>query len=143
MIIPYIIFHGKCREALDFYQAVFDCPIKMAQTYDGYIPEDAADIPPDLDQWILHAELEICGTPVWFADEVADPVHGGDTAHGDIRLTITVPAKKEAQEIFDRFKETAHISLPPTETFYSTFHAEIFDKYGIGWDIVAEDAPHQ
>ncbi len=33
------------------------------------------------------------------------------------------------------------VTLPPTETFYSTFHAGLTDKFGIAWDIVAEEVP--
>lgn len=136
MIIPYIVFHGKCRKALEFYQKVFDCSAKMIQFYEDYVPEGLKDVPPNLAQWILHAELEICGCTVWFADETDSVCNGNN-----LKLTITVPTKKEAQEIYERFQEDVRIVLPPTETFYSTFHAEIFDKYEIGWDIVAEEAP--
>lgn len=139
MILPYIMFNGVCREALDYYQKIFGCPVKMVQTYGDYVPEGLEDIPPDLDRWILHAEMDLYGTTAWFADEAADPVHNGD----NIRLTVTVPAREDAQKIYDRFNTSGalRIVLPPTETFYSTFHAEIFDKYGIGWNIVAEEAP--
>lgn len=139
MITPYIIFHGECKEALEFYQEVFHCSVKIKQLYEDYVPEGLKDIPPDLAQWVLHAELDICGTGVWFADEAVDPINKGN----HLRLTVTVPTREEAQEIYERFIEGARIVLPPTETFYSTFHAEIFDKYGIGWSIVAEEAPMQ
>ncbi len=139
MITPYIIFHGECKEALKFYQEVFHCCVKIKQLYEDYVPEGLKDIPPDLAQWVLHAELDICGTGVWFADEAVDPINKGN----HLRLTVTVPTREEAQEIYERFIEGARIVLPPTETFYSTFHAEIFDKYGIGWNIVAEEAPMQ
>ena len=137
MITPYLIFNGDCREALAFYQEVFGCPADMVQPYGEYVPEGLTDVPPDLGEWIIHAQMEICGAPVWFADEAAYPAKQGD----NIRLTVTVPTKREAQEIFERFGEDVCVKLPPTQTFYSTFHAEIFDRYGIGWNIVAEEAP--
>lgn len=94
--------------------------------------------PSDLSNWILHAEMQIYGTKFWFADEV------GATEKGNIvRLTATVPTSIEAQKIFYRLKENAEITLPPTETFYSTFHAALTDKFGVGWNIVAEEVPNQ
>ena len=99
MITPYLIFNGDCREALAFYQEVFGCPADMVQPYGEYVPEGLTDVPPDLGEWIIHAQMEICGAPVWFADEAADPAKQGD----NIRLTVTVPTKREAQEIFERF----------------------------------------
>lgn len=136
MIMPYIAFHGQCREALDFYQKVFDSAVKMTQPYGEYVPDGLAEAPKNLAQWIIHAEMEICGTVVWFADET-EPIHSGN----QIKLTVTVPTKKDAQKIFDQFEGSSRIVLSPTETFYSAFHAELFDRYGIGWDIVAEEAP--
>lgn len=136
MIMPYIAFCGQCKEALEFYGKVFDAQVKMAQPYGDYVPDGLTDAPPDLAQWIVHAEMEICGTVVWFADET-EPISGGNK----IKLTATVPTKEDAQKIFEQFQESSRIVLPPTETFYSAFHAEIFDKYGIGWEIVAEEAP--
>lgn len=136
MIMPYIAFQGQCKEALEFYGKVFGAQVKMTQPYGDYVPDGLPDPPANLAQWIVHAEMEICGTTVWFADET-EPVSGGNK----IKLTATVPTKEDAQKIFEQFQESSRIVLPPTETFYSTFHAEIFDKYGIGWEIVAEEAP--
>lgn len=139
MINPYILFNGVCREALDLYQNVFDCPVKMVQTYGDYVPEGLKTVPPDLDRWIIHAEMDIYGATVWFADEAVDPIQRGN----NIRLSVSVPTKNVAQEIYDRFNISGapRIVLPPTETFYSAFHAALSDKYGIGWNIVAEEPP--
>lgn len=80
--------------------------------------------------------MQIYGTIFWFADEI------GISEKGNIvRVAVTVPTSTEAQKIFDRLKENAKITLPPTKTFYSTFHAELTDKFGVTWNIVAEEAP--
>ena len=58
-----------------------------------------------------------------------------------VRLTATVPTLKDAKNIFNRLKENGEITLPPTATFYSTFHAALTDKFGVDWNIVAEESP--
>lgn len=136
MVTPYITFDGDCRLALDFYKTAFNSEVKMLQTYDEYVPEGI--IPPDnLSSWILHAEMEICGTPFWFADEAAEPVTKGTM----VKLTVQVADAVEAQRIFDILSDGAYVTLPPTETFYSTFHAGLVDKFGISWNITALEAP--
>jgi uncharacterized glyoxalase superfamily protein PhnB len=30
---------------------------------------------------------------------------------------------------------------PPTETFYSAFHAATVDEFGVHWNVVAEETP--
>lgn len=139
MVTPYITFSGDCIRALEFYRTVFHAEIQMSYPYGDYVPEGIAVVPPNLKGWILHAEMQICGTVFWFADEVAEPVAKGSM----VKLTVKVETAKEAQDIFDALSVDAHITLPPTETFYSTFHAGLIDKFGVGWNIVAEEGPHQ
>lgn len=139
MVTPYITFAGNCNEALEFYQTAFNSKIQMSQLYGDYVPEGVTAPPANLKDWILHAEMIICDTAFWFADEIAEPVYKGNM----IKLTAKVPSAKEAQRIFDILSIGARITLPPTETFYSSFHGGIIDKYGISWNIVAEEAPSQ
>lgn len=138
MVTPYLVFNGNCKEVLEFYQTVFESEVRMSMPYGAYVPEGVKTPPSDLSTWVLHAEMQICGTTFWFADEI------GDLKKGKIiRLNATVPTHKEAQKIFDRLQESGEITLPPTETFYSTFHAALTDKFGVSWNIVAEEVPNQ
>ena len=136
MVTPYIVFHGQCADALSFYSKIFETKVRMQQTYGDYIPEGSAVEPGTLSNWILHAEMEIAGTAFWFADE------GKRVERGNmVKLTVHVPNKGAAQRIFDGLSDGGEIILPPTETFYSTFHASTVDPFGVPWEIVAEEAP--
>lgn len=137
MVTPYITFAGECSLALEFYKTAFNSTVKMVQFYGDYVPEGVTTPPDNLGKWIMHAEMEICGTPFWFADEVSEPVNKGNM----VKLTAQVADAKEAQRIFDLLNEHAYITLPPTETFYSTFHAGLVDKFGVSWNITALEAP--
>lgn len=138
MVTPYITFAGDCKAALEFYKAAFNSTVKMAQPYGDYVPEGVTTPPDNLSSWILHAEMEICGTVFWFADEITEPVTKGNM----VKLTAQVADAHEAQRIFDILSRDAHITLPPTETFYSTFHAGLVDMFGVSWNITALETPH-
>jgi PhnB protein len=84
----------------------------------------------------MHGEMAVCGTNVWFADE-SSPVSRGD----HIRLTAAVPTGSEAASIFNALCVGGKVTLPPTETFYSVFHAAVTDKFGVNWNVVAEETP--
>lgn len=137
MVTPYLTFAGNCGEALEFYQAAFHSNIKMTQLYNDYVPEGISVVPDHLSTWILHAEMEICGTNFWFADEVVSSVTKGNM----VKLTAQVQDAKEAQRIFDMLNNDAIIILPPVETFYSTFHAGLTDRFGVSWNITALESP--
>lgn len=102
------------------------------------MPEGSKTPPELLRTWVMHAEMVICGTNVWFADEAAPPKNGDN-----IKLTATAPTGKEATAIFDVLCVGGEVTLPPTETFYSVFHAAVTDKFGVNWNVVAEEAPKQ
>jgi len=136
MITPYLVFKGNCKDALDFYRNVFCCDEPIVMPYGDYMPEGSKTPPELLREWVMHGEMIICGTNVWFADEASVPVIGGN-----IRLSATVPTGKEAKDIFDALCAGGEVTLPPTETFYSVFHAAVKDRFGIIWNVVAEESP--
>jgi PhnB protein len=138
MITPYLVFNGNCKDAMDFYRSVFPCGEPNVLNYGDYMPEGSKTPPELLRTWIMHGEMTICGTNVWFADE-ATPVSRGDS----IKLTANLPTGKEAASVFDALCAGGMVTLPATETFYSVFHAAATDKFGVNWNVVADEAPKQ
>jgi PhnB protein len=136
MITPYITFNGKCKDALEFYRTVFHCDEPSVMPYGDYMPDGSKTPPKLLRDWVMHAEMVICGTNVWFADEVTPSMRGNH-----IKLSAIVATGKNAAEIFELLCEGGKVTLPPTETFYSVFHAAVTDKFGVNWNVVAEEAP--
>ena len=136
MITPYLIFNGECQNALDFYRSIFPCGEPKIMNYGDYMPEGTETPPELLRTWVMHAEMDICGTNIWFADEAAPPAKGES-----IKLTASVPTGKEASVIFDGICAGGTVTLPPTETFYSVFHAAVTDKFGVHWNVLALEQP--
>ena len=138
MITPYLTFNGNCKDALNFYRSVFHCDEPRVMPYGDYMPEGSKTPPELLRTWVMHAEMAVCGTNVWFADEAVPSEIGSN-----IKLSVTVPTGREAAAIFDSLCADGEVTLPPTETFYSVFHAAVTDKFGVIWNVVAEEAPKQ
>ena len=138
MITPYLTFNGNCKEALAFYRSVFPCGEPSVLPYGDYMPEGSPTPPELLRSWVMHAEMTVCGTNVWFADSAQSPGNSGL-----ITLSAIVPTGEEALAIYDALCAGGTVTLPPTITFYSVFHAVVRDRFGVPWQIVAEEAPVQ
>ena len=138
MITPYLTFNGNCKEALAFYRSVFPCGEPSVLPYGDYMPEGSPTPPDLLRSWVMHAEMTVCGTNVWFADSAQSPGNSGL-----ITLSAIVPTEGEALAIYDALCAGGTVTLPPTVTFYSVFHAVVKDRFGVPWQIVAEEAPVQ
>lgn len=138
MITPYLTFNGSCNDALRFYRTVFPCGEPKVLPYGDYMPEGSKTPPELLRTWVMHAEMVVCGTNVWFADEDVPPRSGNN-----VRLTATASTGEEAAVMFDALRTGGEVTLPPTRTFYSAFHAAVIDKFGVTWNVVAEEAPKQ
>ena len=85
MITPYITFNGNCKKAIDFYRIVFQCDEPSIMPYGEYMPEGSKTPPELLRTWIMHGEMVVCGTNVWFADEAVPRTNGNN-----VKLTATV-----------------------------------------------------
>ena len=138
MITPYLTFNGNCKEALAFYRSVFPCGEPSVLPYGDYMPEGSPTPPELLRSWVMHAEMTVCGTNVWFADSAQSPGNSGL-----ITLSAIVPTGREALARYDALCAGGTVTLPPTVTFYSVFHAVVRDRFGVPWQIVAEEAPVQ
>ena len=136
MITPYLVFGGSCAQAMDFYRRVFQCPAPQVLPYGDYVPGGLETVPGNLGEWVMHGEMTVCGTKFWFADEPEAAPPGSN-----VRLTVTLPTAAKARNCFAQLTEGGKVTLPPTETFYSSFHAAGSDRFGICWNVVAEETP--
>lgn len=134
MIIPYLTFHGNCKDAIIFYEKVFHLSSTVIQYYDDYQPEGLIDLPKDLSSWVLHAEMKINNQICWLADDTNEISQGHQ-----VKLSLVVKTKKEALELFYGLSLDGIVTLPPVETFYSSCHAAVIDQFGISWHLVAEE----
>lgn len=76
MVTPFLNFSGRCGEALDYYEKVFNAQYKRVMQYKDAPPNPAFPVPEGMENYVLHAEMVICGTKVNFSDTQQGTVQG-------------------------------------------------------------------
>lgn len=127
--IPYLLFDGKCAEALDFYAALFGGKIVSKTTF-GEMPGDIP-IPEEAKDRIVNEMLELPGGLM---------LYGGDTGPGrthtpmtGFMLALNFPTVEQAQNVFDKLADNGQISMPFVPALLAEKFGMVTDKYGIHW----------
>jgi PhnB protein len=131
MIISFINFAGQASEAIAFYETVFEVKDKRIMLYKE-MPENLKHhFSRDTDNWIMHAEMIINGTPVWIGDFAQSVMQGNM-----ISLAVPMASPEEVSNIFNKLKEGGEILMNLEKTFYSPLFGTVKDKFGVIWHLM-------
>ncbi|MGE7842766.1 VOC family protein [Lysinibacillus sp. NPDC093712] len=132
----YLIFNGNCREAVSFYEQVFNTDKAEIMTF-GESPSDPSyPLPEEAKNLVMHTRLSIMGSTVMFSDTFP----GSPFTIGN-NVTLAVVSDNEAQlrEAFEGLKEGGKVTMELQETFWSKCYGSLTDKFGIEWQISHEE----
>ncbi len=126
----YINCKGNCREAFEFYEKHLGGKITMISTFSDMW--DKNDIPPDWDDKIIHARIEIGGTVLMGADiSKAEPMRSA-------YITLSTPGDGEFERIYGLLLDGGQIFIKMQKTFFASRFAMLRDKFGTNWMLLCE-----
>ncbi len=130
-LIPYFVFNGNCEEAVKFYQTILGGEVTIMHFGDAP-PNPAFQVPDNLKNLVLHAELRKDGHIIRFSDTFPNaPYNAGNT----ISFSLDFATKDETKEMFEALSEDGKIEMEPQETFFSPLYSKFTDKFGVMWQI--------
>ncbi len=129
---PYLTFDGRCAEAFAFYAACFGGTITMMMKH-GESPM-AAHSPPDWQDKVLHAQIEIGGNVLMGSD--SPPQHREKPQGFSVSIMMREP--EEAERVFARLAEGAEIRMALQKTFWAERFGMLIDRFGTPWMINCE-----
>ena len=134
-LYPYLTFGGTCREAFTRYQEVFGGELEVMAL--GDLPaEDAAGLPPDAADQVMHAALRFGDDLLMGSD---DPWGGFDGFRG-VSVNVTVTDVGEAERLFAALAEGGEVGMALEATFWSPAFGTCTDRFGVPWMVNAEPA---
>jgi PhnB protein len=133
---PYLIFKDNCEEAFHFYKTVFGGEILFMGRYKD-VPQAARQwYPGSTDEQIMHAALQINAETVLMGnDSVATYEESIGAFANNFFLYISTENQADAYRIFDELSIEGKITMPMTQTFWSSHYGIVIDKFGINWKI--------
>jgi PhnB protein len=129
-LATYLAFDGNCAEAMRFYERVLNGKIGMMMT-NGESPM-AAQMPPDTEQRIMHARLDLGDQILMASDTMVGHAYNG--MHG-FMLSLSYETVAEGTPIFNALADGGSVQMPMQETFWAEGFGMLTDRFGTPWMI--------
>jgi PhnB protein len=137
MLQPFITFQGQAKEAIDFYEQVFDGTGKEIMLYGEMPPNPEA--PPMSDAMkdkVLYGKLVVCGTNMMFSD--TDPsFHAPETFARSCMISLAADFESEdaLRAAYEKLKDGGFVMMEIGPQFFAKMYAWVADKFGVTWQL--------
>lgn len=128
----YLVFDGNCREAVLFYQEVFNTHEPKFMTF-GDSPDGPEQMRmPEYKDLIMHTRLVINDSTVMFSDNFPGMEY---IVGNNITLAYVGKDADDVTAVYNRLKESGKVDMELQETFWSKLYAQVTDRFGIQWQL--------
>jgi len=129
LVQPYLIFGGRCEEALEFYRKALGAQVDFLMRYkDSPEPLPPGRLPQGFENKVMHTTFRIGGTTLM----ASDGCEVGAT-FGGFSLSLAVPTEAEANPAFAALADGGQVTMPLAKTFWSPRFGMVTDRFGLGW----------
>lgn len=128
-IEPYLMFGGRCDEALGFYTHAVGAKVEMVMRYSESpepIPEGM--LPPGFENKVMHSSFMVGQTRVMASDGCSQEIN-----FSGVTLSLTVDDEAGADEAFNALADGGKVTMPLTKTFWCERFGMLTDRFGLDW----------
>lgn len=129
IIQPYLIFGGRCEEAVEFYREQLGAEVQAMLRFDeSPEPPPEGMLPDGYGKKIMHAAFRI-GDSLLMASDGCGEVE----KISGISLSLTLPDEEAVDRAFSALSNGGKVNMPLGETFWSPRFGMVEDKFGVSW----------
>ncbi len=129
---PYVIYNGRCEEALDFYKRAIGAEVIALMRFKD--APDQSQINPENMEKVMHSAFCVGDAEVLASDGYCT----GQTAFQGFALALTVDSDEEAERRFEALSDGGEIQAPMTPTFFASRFGMLSDKFGVSWMVLTD-----
>lgn len=127
-ISPYLQLNGNSKEAISFYEKVFQAENLGVLTYADMPENPEFPLPEDAKDRIAHGAIKVGDTVIMFSDTFpGQPAEEGNM----VTICIQFDDAEKAQQVFGALQEGGQVEMPLEETSFSPAFGVLKDKFGV------------
>ncbi len=126
-LTPYLLFDGKCQQAMEFYKSCFGGELIATKVKDSPAKDFMTAVQQEK---IVHARLRNGKLEISASDwlrPARTPIRGNTVC-----LYLSGGTFEELRTLFERLSEGAEVTDPLKEQFFGTYGA-LNDQFGVRW----------
>jgi PhnB protein len=136
-LTPYLMFGGRCEEALEFYRKALGAEVEMLMRHNEASQQPPPGVlQPGFEKKVMHASFRVRGLLLMASDGCDDK-----SKFGGFRLALGLSTEAEARQAFDALANGGNVQMPLGKTFFSPCFGMLTDRFGLGWMITVNQAP--
>ena len=126
-VTPYLLFEGRCRQAMEFYRSCFGGELTLTRVSDTPAKDH---MPATQHDKVLNARLRGSNVDISASDWLRPdrtPVRGNTTC-----LYLSGGMFQELKSLFEKLAEGGEVTDPLSQQFFGMYGA-LNDKFGVRW----------
>ncbi|HML47458.1 MAG TPA: VOC family protein [Clostridia bacterium] len=132
MIGSYLMFDGRCAEALAVYERALGAKVMEMQKYGDMPPNPAFPIAEQDKGLVLHAKLQVESSEIMCADSTERTTPGDN-----MYVTITTPDEAMVRKAWTTLAEGGEVYMALEPSFFAKLHGSLRDRFGVNWMFTA------
>lgn len=134
LVQPYLMFGGRCEEAIEFYRGAIEAETEMLMRFnEAPQPVPPGALAPGFEKKVMHASFRVGKTSIMCSDGC-----GAGAEFKGFSLAITLPTEADADRMFNALSNGGQVTMPLSKTFWSPKFGMVNDKFGISWMVSVE-----
>ena len=129
LVQPYLLFGGRCEEALEFYRTAIGAEVDMVMRFnESPEPPPPGMLAEGFDKKVMHSSFRV-GDSIMASDGCSPE----DGKFNGFSLSLSVAGEADANRVFAALSEGGTVKMPLNKTFWSPCFGMLEDRFGLGW----------